>query len=75
MVIQKEIIDNQLYLYMNGKLIYKRWLKTGESKIFDVMTYDKYTLTSIKDAEANCNPTTEGDSSTTAHKNSIHNKK
>jgi translation elongation factor EF-Tu-like GTPase len=36
---------------MNGKLIYKRWLKTGQSKVFDVMAYDKYTLTSIKDLD------------------------
>jgi hypothetical protein len=60
---------------MNRKLIYKRWLKTGESKIFDVMAYNKYTLISIKEAEANNGLTTEGDSSITAHKNSIRNKK
>ena len=36
---------------MNGKLIYKRWLDTGQSKVFDVMAYDKYTLTSIRDLE------------------------
>lgn len=49
MSFHKEIKDNQLYLYMNGKLIYKRWLETGQSKIFDVMAYDKYTLMSISD--------------------------
>ncbi|HLP10435.1 MAG TPA: hypothetical protein VK177_00785 [Flavobacteriales bacterium] len=42
MAILKKIENNELYLYMNGNLIYKRWLKTGESKIFDVMAYDKY---------------------------------
>ncbi|MGV3540442.1 MAG: hypothetical protein ACO1OQ_11565 [Rufibacter sp.] len=36
---------------MNGKLIYKRWLNTGVSKVFDVMAYDKYTLTSLRDYE------------------------
>lgn len=36
---------------MNGNLIYKRWLNTGQSKVFDVMAYDKYTLTSIQDLE------------------------
>lgn len=36
---------------MNGNIIYKRWLDTGESKVFDVMAYDKYTLTSIRDLE------------------------
>lgn len=51
MAILKKIEGNELYLYMNGKLIYKRWLDTGQSKIFDVMTYDKYTLTSIRDLE------------------------
>jgi NAD(P)H-dependent FMN reductase len=32
---------------MNGKIIYKKWLDTGQSKIFDIMAYDKYTLMSI----------------------------
>ncbi len=45
----KKIETNELYLYMNGKLIYKRWLKTGQSKVFDVAAYDKYTLTSIRE--------------------------
>jgi hypothetical protein len=49
MAILKKIENNELYLYMNGKLIYKRWLDTGVSKVFDVMAYDKYTLTSIRD--------------------------
>jgi hypothetical protein len=51
MAIHKEINGNELYLYMNGKLIYKRWLDTGHSKVFDVMAYDKYTLISIRDLE------------------------
>lgn len=51
MSILKRIEGNELYLYMNGKLIYKRWLDTGQSKVFDVMAYDKYTLTSIRDLE------------------------
>lgn len=53
MVIHKEILDDELYLYMNGRLIYKRWLKTGVSKVFDVMAYDKYTLNSFYDADCN----------------------
>lgn len=44
----KKIETDELYLYMNGKLIYKRWLKTGQSQVFDVMAYDKYTLTSFR---------------------------
>jgi len=52
MLITKEISkDNELYLYMNGKLIYKRWLNTGQSKVFDVMAYDKYTYASYNDLD------------------------
>ncbi len=49
MVYTKETKDNELYVYLNGKLIYKKWLKTGESKVFDVMAYDKYTEYSINE--------------------------
>lgn len=49
MMIHKEIVDNQLYLYMNGKLIYKRWLDTGQALVFDVMAYDKYISVSIRE--------------------------
>jgi hypothetical protein len=51
MIISKKSEDSQLYLYMNGKLIYKRWLDTGVSKVFDVMAYDKYTLASYRDLD------------------------
>ena len=44
----KTIIDNQLYFFINGKLIYKRWLLTGQSFVFDLISYDKRTLKSIK---------------------------
>jgi hypothetical protein len=47
MSFHKEIKGNELYLYLNGKLIYKRWLDTGQSKVFDLMAYDKYTLRTI----------------------------
>ena len=48
MSIFKEVtVNNELYLYMNRKLIYKKWLLTGQSKVFDVMAYDKFTLKSI----------------------------
>jgi hypothetical protein len=30
-MITKEIIDNQLFVYHNGRLIYKKWLNTGVS--------------------------------------------
>lgn len=51
MAIFKKIEGNQLYLYMNGNLIYKRWLNEGYSKVFDIMAYDKYTLLSFRDLE------------------------
>lgn len=51
MSIFKKIENDELYLYMNGRIIYKRWLKTGQSKVFDVMAYDKYTLKSVRDLE------------------------
>jgi RNAse (barnase) inhibitor barstar len=39
--------DNELYLYANGKLIYKRWLNHGYSKVFDRAVYGKDTFLSI----------------------------
>lgn len=48
MSLRKEIKhDNELYLYSNGKLIYKRWLNQGYSKVFDKMAYGKDTFVSI----------------------------
>jgi len=47
----KKVEGNELYLYMNGNLIYIRWLETGQSKMFDIMAYDKYTLTNIRNLE------------------------
>lgn len=38
---------NELMLYLDGKLIYKKWMNTGESKVFDIFPYDKYTSRSI----------------------------
>ncbi|MBT8292567.1 MAG: hypothetical protein KJO52_03270 [Maribacter sp.] len=51
MAFKKVSKGDELYVYMNGKLIYKKWLNTGVSKIFDLQAYDKYTLKSIKDPE------------------------
>lgn len=48
MSIRKEIKDdNELYVYFNEKLIYKRWLNLGYSKVFDKMAYGKDTFVSI----------------------------
>lgn len=35
MHIWKKIVGNELYVYWNGSLIYKKWLNTGHSLIFD----------------------------------------
>lgn len=51
MIFTKETKDDELLVYMNGKLIYKKWLQTGQSKVFDVMAYDKYTLNSISEKD------------------------
>ena len=48
-ITKKTSKDNEFYLYMNGKFIYKKWLNTGQSKIFDVMAYNKYTYVSYTD--------------------------
>ena len=56
MAILKQIIGDELFLYMNGSLIYKKWLSTGEAKVFDIMAYDKYTLRSITDFEVSASP-------------------
>ena len=50
MIIKKEITDdNEFYLYFNGKLIYKKWLDQGYSKVFDHFAWGKYTENSITD--------------------------
>jgi len=51
-IVRKEIKgDNELYLYFNDKLIYKRWLNHGYSKLFDKMAYGKDTFVSIIEDE------------------------
>lgn len=50
MIIKKEITDdNEFYLWFNGKLIFKKWLNQGYSKVFDRGAWDKYTEKSITD--------------------------
>ena len=57
MVIKKEIKDdNELYLWFNGKLIYKRWLNQGYSKVFDHFAWGKYTDQSITDLDLDETP-------------------
>jgi hypothetical protein len=51
-MLRKEIKnDNELYLYFNNKLIYKRWLNQGYSKVFDKFAYGKDTFITITDDE------------------------
>ncbi len=46
--LRKEIVGNELYLWnAKGELIYKRWLQTGASMVFNVVPYTKATCTSI----------------------------
>ncbi|WP_460219360.1 hypothetical protein [Psychroserpens sp. MEBiC05023] len=57
MIIRKEIKDdNELYLWFNGKLIYKRWLNQGYSKVFDHFAWGKYTDQSITDFDLEKTP-------------------
>jgi hypothetical protein len=42
---------HEVYVWMNGKLIYKKWMDTKQSMVFDKMTYGKDTLVSITDDE------------------------
>lgn len=34
-MITKEVKDKQLFVYYNGRLIYKRWLNLGYGIVFD----------------------------------------
>ena len=57
MIIRKEIKDdNELYLYFNGKLIYKRWLNLGYGKVFDTTAFGKYTEYSITEFDLDQTP-------------------
>ena len=35
-MIWKETFDDQLFVYFNGELIYKRWLRDGNGVVFDL---------------------------------------
>jgi hypothetical protein len=45
MKVLKEIKDKELYLYVDGELIYKRWLETGQYVVLNDMIYNKYSFT------------------------------
>lgn len=35
MAIHKEVIGNELYVWCNGSLLYKRWIDRGYGKVMD----------------------------------------
>ena len=38
---------HEVYVWMNGSLIYKKWIGSNQSMVFDKMAYGKDTLVSI----------------------------
>lgn len=36
-MITKQIHGNELYVYMNGSLLYKRWLRNGYGMVFCIL--------------------------------------
>lgn len=52
MAAHSEIIGKEVYVWMNGHLLYKKWLNTNQSALFTVnpsFTYDRSTYVSITD--------------------------
>ncbi len=52
MAAHSEIIGNEVYVWMNGSLLYKKWLNTSQSALFTTnpsFVYDRSTLVSITD--------------------------
>lgn len=59
-----ETIGNEVYVYMNGSLLYKKWKNTGQSALFvenPSFTYDRNTLVSITDEGVKNNVKTNED--------------
>ena len=50
-MIYTKTVEHELYVYRNGRLIYKRWINHNYSLVFDVMAYGKNTLKSITDGK------------------------
>jgi len=56
MVVWKEKFDDQLFLYMNGQLIYKRWFKNeyrdaDRSRVFNYSAFGDKNVVSPTDAK------------------------
>ena len=51
MAITKEYSHNELYVYMNGTLLIKRWMDQQRSVVFNPWAYDRHTLCSIEEVD------------------------
>lgn len=49
MTIFKKIDNDEIYLYVNGQLVYRRSMITGEEEVLDNATYEQYTKTRLVD--------------------------
>lgn len=55
MAIHKIITPYEIFIYMNGKLTYKKWSNSTQFLVFDIMPYDRHTLVSITDERSTKN--------------------
>lgn len=49
MAIHKINTPYEIFIYMNGKLTYKKWFNSTQSLVFDIIPYDRHSLVSITD--------------------------
>lgn len=56
MLIEKRFSENEFYLYMNGRLVYKKWFDLGYSKVFDRGAWSKYTDFTYTDLDIQDSP-------------------
>ena len=53
-MIYKEIKGNELYVWMNGKLLYKRWIKLGYGRVFSGI-WGSFTAKDVDNIKLNLN--------------------
>lgn len=46
-MIYKEIIGNELYVYLNGELLYKRWLNQGHGIIIQYNAWGNFRASDV----------------------------